>query len=473
MTSSRLSLLTLAMLAAAAVPAAAQKMDKDDKTFLELVEPILLDDEEKFYKGLKDKADRQEFQKIFWARRDPDVATPENEFRADYEKAKAEADAAYKVMGRAGSLTDCGRVYILLGKPDDVRKEGTGASPGLRQPETWTYRDRPNQKFAGGQAQVSFDSECRLPEGAGLLSQLQRVAGDRVLHPNLEFRKDKDGRIVKLVDLLPKPSPARTLLAEGRHDFPLETQPLFLKVTDGGTALLGVVRGSAAGLTPEDKGGKKTVKVVVAAAATDEEGKEAAQVEHPTWAEVMPDGHFVASYRLTLRPGKYTVKAAVLDEKTGRGAVAEAPAQAPDYRTGELSMASIMLLREVRDVPGGQARPDAAFAAFSLGPAELVPYGTPNLTKADTPSVFYQVYDLKVDEASGKAQAVATVSISKAGKTIAEAPSQPIETPIGGNAVGPIPLDKYEPGTYTVQLKVSDKLAKKDKVQEIAFEIKP
>ena len=112
--------------------ASAQKLDKDDKTFLDGVRPILLAEEERLFKALKDKADRLEFQKIFWARRDPDLATTTNEYQAEYERARADADRVYRVPTMAGSLTDCGRVYILLGKPDDVQQEGGGVAPGAR-----------------------------------------------------------------------------------------------------------------------------------------------------------------------------------------------------------------------------------------------------------------------------------------------------------------------------------------------------
>ena len=111
--------------------ARAQKLDKDDKKWLDDVRPLIVPDEEKTYKGLKDKADRLEFQKIFWARRDPDLATPENEFQAQYVKAYAEADQ-YQVPGKLGVETDCGRIFILLGKPDEVQKDQVGANPAAR-----------------------------------------------------------------------------------------------------------------------------------------------------------------------------------------------------------------------------------------------------------------------------------------------------------------------------------------------------
>ena len=56
---------------------------------------------------------------------------------------------------------------------------------------------------------------------------------------------------------------------------------------------------------------------------------------------------------------------------------------------------------------------------------------------------------------------------------MAETPAVPIDRPVAGSSIGPIPLAKYEPGQYTARLVVSDKVAKKEKVAEVVFEIKP
>ena len=84
--------LVLGLCLASPEVARAQKLEKEDKAFLEGVRPIILPDEEKVFRALKDKADRAEFQKIFWARRDPDLETPQNEYQIEYLAAKAEAD---------------------------------------------------------------------------------------------------------------------------------------------------------------------------------------------------------------------------------------------------------------------------------------------------------------------------------------------------------------------------------------------
>src|SRR6266850_1939116 len=103
--------LAAALLSLAPVSARADKLDKEDKKWLDEVRPIMLPDEEKTFRDLKDKADRLEFQKIFWARRDPDLDTPENEFQTAYNAERAEVDRQFKVAGQIGSSTDCGRVY--------------------------------------------------------------------------------------------------------------------------------------------------------------------------------------------------------------------------------------------------------------------------------------------------------------------------------------------------------------------------
>src|SRR5262249_56598444 len=114
--------------------------------------PVAWRTEEKTFRALRDRAARLESEKISWARRDPDLDTPENEFQATYNSARAEVDRQFKVGGTAGSLTDCGRVYLLLGKPDDMKQDKvSGDVPSLRPSEIWTYRDRPGQTFAGGQ----------------------------------------------------------------------------------------------------------------------------------------------------------------------------------------------------------------------------------------------------------------------------------------------------------------------------------
>lgn len=353
------------------------------------------------------------------------------------------------------------------------------SSPGMLVPQTWTYRDRPGQTFQGGKAMIAFDSDCRAPSGFAV--QLDHVAAAKVLQPNIDYRTGKDGRLVKLADLLPRDTAARALFNQPREDFPTAVQAFYLKVADGGTALLGLLRGEAGGLAVAESGGAKHVNVSVAASAAGEDGKEAGWTEQTMNVPVGADGAFVASFKLGLRPGKYTLKAGAVDVKGGKAALTASPVEvpdlakveaAPDGSTVKVPSASMILIKGVEELAA--SNPEHPLAAFELGRVRLNPAFGGMARKAEQVEVFYQVYDLRVDPATGKADAVALVSILRDGKTpVAKAPPNPIDTEFAGSSVGPIPLANYEPGRYVVQLKVEDKVAKKNLVHEAPLEIQP
>ena len=392
--------------------ARAQKLNDDDRKFLQLVEPIILDDEERTYKKLKDKDDRIEFQKIFWARRDPDPKTPQNAFRDQYLKDRAIAETRFAIPAdvRPGWANHCGRVFILLGEPDHVEQDAgwdmMGA--GKRRPETWTYRDKPERKVTGGKAEISFNDSCWGSDN--LESLLDRVAALKVVQPNLDYRIDKKGHLVKLVDLLPQDSAGRALVEQPRQDFPLAAQAAYLKIADGGTGLFGLVRGDAATLTSTDTGGTKTVSITVAAKAVAEDGSEAGWIEQALKAPVGADGAFLASFKMALKPGRYTMSIGALEAKSGKGSLASVPVEVPDFSKVEAaadgathsvpSISSLVLVRSFEELPAGApADPADPFSAFTLGNLRMVPHFGATFRSSDEVSVLYQVYDLAMAKA--------------------------------------------------------------------------
>ena len=118
---------------------------------------LVLPEEDALYAQLKDPADRAEFERIFWARRDPDPATPANELQAAVARARATADARFTRPGLRGVDTDCGQLFVLLGEPTEVIGRETkvhfDAAEALRgAAETEEHHDEPGmtRKAAGG-----------------------------------------------------------------------------------------------------------------------------------------------------------------------------------------------------------------------------------------------------------------------------------------------------------------------------------
>ena len=81
------------------------------------VRALLTPDERVRYERLSDPLSRSEFVTNFWKSRDPRPETPENEFREEFDRRVAVADAHFSQDETRGSLTDRGVTFLLLGPP--------------------------------------------------------------------------------------------------------------------------------------------------------------------------------------------------------------------------------------------------------------------------------------------------------------------------------------------------------------------
>ncbi|HYS79033.1 MAG TPA: GWxTD domain-containing protein, partial [Candidatus Dormibacteraeota bacterium] len=103
---------------------------------------LLAKDEDDAFRLLKTDEERAEFIRRFWASRDPDASTPENEYRTLFYARVTQADYVFTDSTKPGWKTDRGKIFILLGPPDDFEQKQEGNDIG---PETitWTYRNNP------------------------------------------------------------------------------------------------------------------------------------------------------------------------------------------------------------------------------------------------------------------------------------------------------------------------------------------
>ena len=93
------------------------------------------------WKGLTSREERAKFVDEFWARRDPTPETVENEYRTTFNARVAFADRVFSnPLAARGSLSDRGRILVLLGKPRQMLWEKASA---YSEPEFWGYE--PNQ----------------------------------------------------------------------------------------------------------------------------------------------------------------------------------------------------------------------------------------------------------------------------------------------------------------------------------------
>ena len=80
---------------------------------------LMTDSERQEWAGIEDDAAAEAFVELFWARRDPDLQTRENEFRVEFDQRVQYADAEFGEEELRGALTDRGKTLILLGPPTE------------------------------------------------------------------------------------------------------------------------------------------------------------------------------------------------------------------------------------------------------------------------------------------------------------------------------------------------------------------
>lgn len=129
---------------------------------------------------LRTDEERSAFVEAFWTARDPDSQTKVNEARIEFLHRIAFADVAFvEAPDDRGSLSDRGRVFILLGPPQRVtirpltRREAAFAPRRTIHPgsavEQWTYfHDNLPVRFPRGELVFNF-----LSTGGSLLRKLQ------------------------------------------------------------------------------------------------------------------------------------------------------------------------------------------------------------------------------------------------------------------------------------------------------------
>ena len=95
------------------------------------VQWLMTKDEQTAWAALPDDKAASDFIDLFWARRDPTPNTAGNEFKDEFDGRVRAADRAFPANGKRGSLTDRGRVFVMLGAPKElIGGSATGLAVG-------------------------------------------------------------------------------------------------------------------------------------------------------------------------------------------------------------------------------------------------------------------------------------------------------------------------------------------------------
>jgi GWxTD domain-containing protein len=467
---------------------------------------IITNEERAAFNRLQTDEEREQFIEQFWLRRDPTPDTIENEFREDHYGRIAYANERY-ASGIPGWKSDRGRIYIIHGEPAEIEShpsggtytrpiEEGGGTTSTFPFEIWRYRYiegiGTNVLFEfvdptmTGEYRFTIDPSekdalLHVP-GAGLTDYEAFYGVDKSERLNRDSatmgsglatgRINQFDRLQLLADAFRPPaikfkdleSIVTTNLSFNLLPFNFRTD--FVRVTDETILTPVTILLQNKDLAFQAQEGIHRATVNVYGRITGINGR-VAQTFEDTIAQDVPAALFRATLEnasiyqkiLPLRPGLYKIDLVLKDVNSGNVGTINQRLAVPRYPAEKLSMSSVILADLVEDLPPRQV----ATGSWILGGMKVRPNVKDEFRRTTDLKVWFQVYNLKVDEQSHKPSATLEMLITRNGqevKKIVEDSSDLSGAAQQMTLTKSLPLVDFEPGEYSLQVKITDNLTK-------------
>lgn len=169
-------------------------LEPGTQDFYEKARLIMTKQEMDIFNHLPDRESRQEFIEDFWAKRDPDPDTEENEFKEEFFRRIDYANLRF-IEGIPGWKTDRGRVYIYLGPPDRVDQRPYINDPEIKGLIWWGYyKYRLGIEFVDTRGDGSYMLNDHLSTYGNLLQVIEKAKFGQIFTEGLSRFMDFDVR---------------------------------------------------------------------------------------------------------------------------------------------------------------------------------------------------------------------------------------------------------------------------------------
>jgi len=524
------AILLLSSLSTLSVPAQQQKSPDEKphkvtrepkKAYVEWAkdhDPILTQSERDAWKRLETDDEREQFIAEVWRSRDPDPDTEENEFKEEFYQRIAYANERFS-SGKAGRLTDRGRIYIKFGKPDSIESRPTGGA--YERPsyegggstttypfEKWFYRYIPN---VGSGIELEFvdptgTGEYRLArnpdekdalihigggptfaELAGFETRADRIAGlggfGRV---NYMRAQDSPFEVLNLITTLERDLPHERNYINAVTGTPIvddnalnfDTQINFFRQSDNRVMAALTLQTDNNQLAFSDSGGLQTARLNIFGWVTTVANRRVGKFEDSVTATATAEE--LSSTRMrksayarafSLEPGRYRIDVIVRDMESGATGVRRVGFEVPKFPEGRLSASGIVLAAKIEDMERG-----AAVGPFVIGTTKVIPNLTRVFRRNDPVGIYLQVYNAAIDQTTLRPAANAEYVLLKDGKEI----SKQVEDWRQINDAGQrltltrlIDSRNLSPGEYEIQVRIHDQVTGQTISPSATFTIAP
>jgi GWxTD domain-containing protein len=519
----------------AAKQTAKQKAKSDKDLFKELdsqykkwlnedVIYIITPEERSAFVHLQTNEEREQFIEQFWQRRNPDPDSADNTFKEEHYRRIAYANEHY-ASGIPGWKSDRGRIYIMWGPPDEIDSHPSGgtydrpANEGGGNTSTypfedWRYRylegigEDVNIEFVDptmtGEFHLTMDPSEKdaltyVPgagltqmEAMGLASKTDRFNNSDGTHSaaplggmqterNNEFsRLELNAKIqqappVKFKDLEAVVT-SRVVKDQVKFDYRFD----FLRITSDTVLVPITVQIPTRQLSFAEKQGVDSATVNLFARITTLSGRPVQTFEDTVHRDVPAallqqslSTSSIYQKAVPLRPGLYRLDIVLKDVNSNNVGVVNTRLAVPRFEEDKLSTSSLIIADQIQRV----SAKDIGLGQFVLGDVKVRPKMDSAFLPSETMGVFLQVYNLKVDEKTHKADVSVQFRVMKDKETepLKKFDLTPEQIPEHGEEMtlqNVVTLGSFGPGKYKLEVAVTDNLAKQTITPASEFTVK-
>jgi GWxTD domain-containing protein len=501
-----------------------KELDSQYKKWLnEDVIYIITPEERSSFLHLSTNEEREQFIEAFWARRNPDPDSPENTFKEEHYRRIAYANEHY-ASGIPGWKTDRGRIYIMWGPPDETDSHPSGGTyerppeEGGGETSTYPFEDWRYRYLEGigenviiefvdptmtGEYHLTMDPSEKdaltyvpgagltIAESMGMASKTQRFQNTDGTHmaesqggqpesynefTRLElYAKIQQAPPVKFKDLEAVVT-SRLVRDQVKFDYRFD----FLRITSDTVLVPVTVQIPTRQLMFVEKSGVDTATLNLFARITTLSGR-IVQTFEDTLSDAIPAS--LLQQRLTssqiyqkavpLSPGLYRLDIVIKDTNSNNVGVVNTRLAVPRFQDDQLTSSSLILADDIHRV----SSKDIGLGQFVLGDVKVRPKMDGEFTSAESMGVFLQVYNLKVDEKTHKADASVEYRVlkDKANDPVLKFAIPADKLPEHGEELtleNRITLGSLAPGKYKLEIAVTDNLAKQTITPVADFTVK-
>ncbi len=514
---------------------AKQKAKSDKELFKELdsqykkwlnedVVYIISPEERSAFVHLQTNEEREQFIEQFWQRRNPDPDSAENTYKEEHYRRIAYTNEHF-ASGIPGWKTDRGRIYIMWGPPDEIESHPSGGSYDRPSSEgggttstypfeDWRYRylegigEDVNIEFVDptmtGEFHLTMDPSEKdaltyVPgagltemESMGLASKTDRFSNTDGTHTaapigmrpesQSEFsRLELNAKIqqappVKFKDLEAVVT-SRVVKDQVKFDYRFD----FLRITSDTVLVPISIQIPTRQLSFAEKEGVDSATVNLFARITTLSGRPVQTFEDTIHRDVPAallqqslGTSSIYQKAVPLRPGLYRLDIVLKDVNSNNVGVVNTRLAVPRFEDDKLASSSLILADQITRV----SAKDIGLGQFVLGDLKVRPKMDGAFLATDPMGVFLQVYNLKVDEKTHKAD------VSVQYRVLRDKETEPLkkfdlaqdQIPEHGEEMtlqNMVTLGSFSPGKYKLEVAITDNLAKQTITPTSEFTVKP